>query len=129
MSKISWRQVLPFALAAFFVVGSLTNIFAPGSIYGEYLKWGYPRWFHFVTGSLELTTAILLVRTPSRLLGSALGCAVMFAALATVIIHSEYGHAVPPLVAATLSLVVGWISWRKPTALPASDRYRRQPGI
>ncbi len=23
----------------------------------EYLRWGYPPWFHFVTGSLELTTA------------------------------------------------------------------------
>jgi hypothetical protein len=30
-----------------------------------------------------------------------------------LIIHGEYGHAVPPLVVATLSLVVGWISWRK----------------
>jgi hypothetical protein len=113
MSKISWRQVLPFVLAAFFVVGSLSNIIAPGSIYGEYLKWGYPRRFHFVTGSLELTAAILLFRAPSRLLGAALGCIVMLAALATVIIHGEYGHAVPPLVAATLSLVVGWTSWRK----------------
>jgi len=113
MSKISWRQILPFALAAFFVVGSLSNIFAPGSIYEEYLKWGYPRWFHFVTGSLELTAAILLFRAPSRLLGATLGCTVMFAALATVIIHGEYGHAVPPLVVATLSLVVGWMSWRK----------------
>jgi len=46
-------------------------------------------------------------------LGAAPGCAVMFAALATVIIHGEYGHAVPPLVLATWSLVVGWISWRK----------------
>jgi hypothetical protein len=110
MSKISWRQVLSFALAAFFVVGSLSNIFAPGSIYEEYLKWGYPRWFHFVTGALELTAAILLFRAPTRLLGAVLGCAVMLAALATVIIHGEYGHAVPPLIAATLSLVVGWIS-------------------
>ncbi|HXS03042.1 MAG TPA: DoxX family protein [Rhodanobacter sp.] len=113
MSKISWRQILPFALAAFFVAGSLTNIFAPGSIYQEYLKWGYPHWFHFVTGSLELTAAILLFRVPSRLWGAALGCTVMLAALATVIIHGEYGHAVPPLVVATLSLVVGWMSWRK----------------
>ncbi|RDS81526.1 DoxX family protein [Dyella psychrodurans] len=129
MSKISWRQVLPFALAAFFVVGSLSNIFAPGSIYEEYLKWGYPRWFHFVTGSLELTAAILLFRTPNRLLGSALGCAVMFAALATVIIHGEYGHAVPPLVVATLSLVVGWTSWRKRLASPAIDQYKRHAGI
>lgn len=129
MFKISWRQVLTFALAAFFVVGSLSNIVAPGSIYEEYLKWGYPRWFHFVTGSLELTAAILLLRTPTRLLGAVLGCSVMFAALATVIIHGEYAHAVPPFVAATLSLAVGWISWRKPIALAASDQYRRQPGI
>lgn len=113
MSKISWRQILPLALAAFFVVGSLSNIFAPGSIYAEYLKWGYPHWFHFVTGTLELTAGILLFRAPSRLLGAALGCAVMFAALATVIIHGEYGHAVLPLIVATWSLVVGWTSWRK----------------
>ena len=116
MSKISWRQVLPLALAAFFVVGSLINIFAPGSVYDEYLKWGYPRWFHFVTGSLELASAILLIGAPSRLLGSILGATVMFAALATVIIHGEYARAVPPLVAAALSLVVGWISWRKRAA-------------
>jgi hypothetical protein len=126
MSKISWRRVLPLALAAFFVVGSLSNIVAPGSIYEEYLKWGYPRWFHFVTGSLELTAAILLFRARSRLLGSALGCAVMVAALATVIIHGEYGHAVPPLVVATWSLVVGWRSWRKQMASPAMDQHQRQ---
>jgi hypothetical protein len=129
MSKITWRQILPLALAAFFVVGSISNIVAPESIYEEYLKWGYPRWFHFVTGSLELTTAVLLFREPSRLLGSALGCTVMFAAIATVIIHGEYGHAVPPLVAATLSLVVGWISWRKRVALPTIDLLKRHPGI
>ena len=129
MSKISWRQVLPIILAAFFVVGSLSNIFAPGSIYEEYLRWGYPRWFHFVTGSLELTAAILLFRAPSRLLGSALGCTVMLAALATVIIHGEYGHAVPPLVAATLSLLVGWTSWRKRAGVPAIDRHKLRAGI
>ena len=129
MSKISWRQVLPLALAAFFVVGSISNILAPGSIYEEYLKWGYPHWFHFVTGSLELTAALLLLRAPSRVLGAALGCTVMLAALATVVVHGEYGHAVPPLIAAILSLVVGWIGWRKRIALPAVDPYNRHPGI
>ena len=123
MSKISWRQVsvhqvLALALAAFFVVGSLSNIFAPGSIYEEYLRWGYPHWFHFVTGSLELTTAVLLAQARTRLWGSALGCTVMLAALATVTLHGEYGHGVPPLIVATLSIVVGWIAWRK--RLPSS---------
>jgi hypothetical protein len=119
MSKISWRQVPALALAAFFVVGSLTNILAPGSIYEEYLRWGYPHWFHFVTGALELTTAILLARTPTRLWGAALGCTVMLAALATVTLHGEYGHGVAPLVAAILSIVVGWFAWRKRPPIPA----------
>ena len=112
MSKIPWRHVFALALAAFFVVGSLSNILAPGSIHEEYLRWGYPRWFHFVTGALELTTAVLLARASTRLLGSALGCAVMLAALATVTRHGEYGHAVPPLVAATLTILIGWTTWR-----------------
>ena len=129
MRKIPWGQALPFALAAFFVVGSLSNILAPGPIYEEYLEWGYPPWFHFVTGSLELSAAILLCRGSSRLSGSALGGAVMLAALATVIIHGEYEHAVPPLVVATLSLVVGWKSWRRRIAVSAGDQYKRRPGI
>ena len=130
MSKISWRQlsarqvsarqVPALALAAFFVAGSLGNIFAFGSIYEEYLRWGYPPWFHFVTGSLELTTAVLLAQARTRLWGSALGCAVMLAALATVTLHGEYGHGVPPLIAATLSILVGWIAWRKPLHNSAS---------
>jgi hypothetical protein len=110
MPKIFWRQALPLVLATFFVVGSLINIVAPGSIYEEYLKWGYPPWFHFFTGTIELTAAILLFRKPTRLSGALLGGTVMYAALATVVIRGEYAHAAPPLVAATLSLVVGWLS-------------------
>ncbi|MGN6113964.1 MAG: DoxX family protein [Nitrobacter sp.] len=112
-SQVSWSQVSALALAAFFVVGSLSNIFAPGSIYAEYLRWGYPHWFHFVTGSLEFTTAVLLAQARTRLWGATLGCAVMLAALATVTLHDEYGHGVPPLIAATLSIAVGWTAWRK----------------
>jgi hypothetical protein len=113
MFKISWPKGLALALAAFFVVGSLSNILAPPSIYREYLQWGYPRWFHFVTGSLELTTAVLLARAQTRLWGSALGCTVMSAALATVTVHGEYAHGAAPLVAAALSILVGWTVWER----------------
>lgn len=124
MAKVSWHQVLPFVLAAFFVVGSLGNIIAPGPIYEEYLEWGYPPWFHFFTGTMEFTAALMLFRKPTRLSGAVLGCTLMFAALATVVIHGEYAHAVLPLVAATLSFAVARTSWRKLTALPASDTHR-----
>jgi hypothetical protein len=115
-SNISWRSVLALALAAFFVVGSMTNIFALGSIYEEYLRWGYPTWFHFVTGSLELTTAVLLARERTRPLGCALGGAIMLAALATVMLRGEYGHGVAPIVVAVLTLLVGWTTWRTPSS-------------
>jgi hypothetical protein len=42
----------------------------------------------------------------------------MLAALATVTLHGEYGHGVPPLIVATLSIVVGWIAWQN--RLPSS---------
>ena len=124
MSRIPWRQVSALALAAFFVVGSLSNIFAPPSIYEEYLRWGYPSWFHLVTGWLELTTAVLLARAQTRLWGSALGCTVMLAALATVTLHGEYGHGAAPLIVATLSILVGWIAWRAGAAHRASRAVR-----
>ncbi|WP_027210015.1 DoxX family protein [Burkholderia sp. WSM2232] len=129
MSKISWHRVLPLVLAAFFVTGSLSNIVAPQSIIEEYLKWGYPHWFHFVTGSLELLSAVLLARAPTRLWGSALGCIVMVAALLTVTVHGEYFHGVAPLVVATLAIVVGWIAWRKRLAAGSMVRpSSRVPG-
>jgi hypothetical protein len=65
-----------------------------------------------VTGSLELTTAVLLARAQTRLWGLALGCTLMLAALATVTLHGEYWRATAPLVAAALSMLVGWIAWR-----------------
>jgi hypothetical protein len=37
----------------------------------------------------------------------------MTAAAATVIIHGEYAHAIPPIMILTLAAVVGWMSWQR----------------
>jgi hypothetical protein len=79
-----------------------------------------------VTGSLELTTAVLLARAQTRLWGSALGCTVMLAALATATLHGEYGHGVAPLVVAALLILVGWIAWRK-RGFPARNDLHHPP--
>lgn len=91
------RSVLVGLLAAFFVFNSLGNLFGPKFIIDEYVRWGYPRWFHFVTGTLELGTAALLPFLKTRRIGAALGCCVMLAAAATVILNGEYAHAIPGL--------------------------------
>jgi hypothetical protein len=108
MFNLAWNLILAWALAAFFTLGGVINLLAPGSTAAEYKRWGYPDWFHFVTGALELATATLLAWAVTRLWGAGLGGAVMVAAAATVIFHSEYVRAAPPIVVLILLAVVAW---------------------
>ena len=98
MRNITARQVLAYILVGFFIIGAAGNIMAPKTIAEEYARWGYPHWFHFVTGCLELTSAFLMARSASRIVGSLLGSCIMAAAIATVVFHGEYSHAIAPLV-------------------------------
>jgi hypothetical protein len=95
------------ALAAFFALGFVINTFAVKLVGPDYRRWGYPDWFHFVTGGLELIVALLLPATATRLFGGALGGAIMLAAIATVVYHREYPRAAPPLIVLVLLAVVG----------------------
>jgi hypothetical protein len=106
MSLSHWNLILAWALAAFFTLGGVINVLALGSTAAEYRRWGYPDWFHFVTGALEFATAVLLAFAATRLLGAGLGGAVMLAAAATVTVHGEYVRATPPIVVLFLLLVV-----------------------
>jgi len=108
MLHLAWNLILSWALAGFFALGAVINILAPGSTAAEYRRWGYPDWFHFVTGALEFATAVLLVLTATRLLGAGLGGAVMLAAAATVIVHGEYVRAAPPVAILVLLAVFAW---------------------
>jgi uncharacterized protein YybS (DUF2232 family) len=108
MSLFTWNATLAWVLAAFFIVGSVINVLAPGSTAAEYQRWGYPDWFHFVTGALELAAAVLLALTSTRLLGAGLGVVVMLAAIATVVLHGEYFRAAPPFVVLILLALVIW---------------------
>jgi hypothetical protein len=98
MSLSHWNLILAWAPAAFFILGSVINVLALGSTAAEYRRWGYPDWFHFVTGALAFAA--------TRQLGAGLGGAVMLAAVATVTVHGEYVRATPPIVVLLLLAVV-----------------------
>jgi hypothetical protein len=105
---LTWVQGLAWALAAFFVLGFFINTFAVSKVGPEYKRWGYPDWFHFVSGGLDLVVALLLSATLTRPFGVLLGCAIMLAAMTTVIYHREHKRAVPPFVVFVLLSVIGW---------------------
>ena len=108
MRKLSGRSIFAWLLALFFVVGSSTNLFATEGILAEYRLWGYPDWFHYLTGTMELTSAILLAIARTRLFGVLLGGVVMVGAAATLLLHDEYAHALAPIVVLALLGLCGW---------------------
>lgn len=112
MKKIPWRHIYAGLLAAFFVLGGFLNIFASPVVLDHYQRWGYPGWFHYVSGLLEWSSALLLALPLTRLAGSALAAIVMTAAAATVLLHGEYSHAVAPLVVLVLVCLNAWLTWR-----------------
>lgn len=102
-----WVSILAWLLAGFFVVGAVGNLMAPTPIAEDYRRWGYPDGFHFITGTLELVAAILLALRRFRLAGVGLAAALMGAAVLTVLIHREYGHAIAPGIVLVVTALVG----------------------
>lgn len=105
MRNITARQVLAYVLVGFFIIGAVGNLVAPPTIADEYARWGYPHWFHFVTGGFELAAALLMARSASRIIGSLLGGCIMAAAIATVVFHGEYSHAIAPVIVLSLLML------------------------
>ncbi|MFP1132946.1 DoxX family protein [Asticcacaulis sp. W401b] len=107
MKQRKWTRIGAYLIGAFFIIGALGNIFPPDEVRANYLRWGYPSWFHYVTGALELAAAVLLF-SKYRLWGSALGASIMLAAAGTVLINGELTHSIPPLVVLTLCAILAF---------------------
>lgn len=97
-TAISWRELLKWVLVAFFACAGLLNVLGTVSLLSEYRRWGYPGWFHYVTGTLELSSALLQTRRTTAKAGVALGAVVMAAAFLTLVFHDEWLHAAFPLL-------------------------------
>lgn len=95
------RLLLNGGLVAFFLAGGIVNIVPPDAVRSDYERWGYPDWFHYVTGSIEILSAGLLALPRSRELGRATGATVMLAALGTLLLHVDYAHAAGPAIILT----------------------------
>lgn len=101
-------QSLIWVIAAFFLIGAAINTFAPASIRADYARWGYPKWFHYVTAALESGVVILLLFPAARFAGAVLGALVLLAAAGTTLAHREYGRAVAPTIALLLTVTLAW---------------------
>lgn len=98
MVELSAFSIVASLIGLFFLIGAIGNWIAPPRIGADYVRWGYPAYFHYVTAVLELATGVLLLLATTRVFGAVLGVLVMAAALATLLRHKEYSHALPALL-------------------------------
>jgi uncharacterized membrane protein YphA (DoxX/SURF4 family) len=72
------------------------NIVAPPSIRDGFFRWGFPPWFHFVVGGMEISAAAMLAVPALRTFGLLLSATTMASAVIVVIYQREYTQAFFP---------------------------------
>jgi hypothetical protein len=106
-----FEPILAMIVAVLFAVAGVVNLAGLGGVKRDFARWGYPAWFHWLCGALELLGAALLFEPATRGLGLTLAAAILVAALFTLLRNREpFGHIAPPLV--FLALVVATVALR-----------------
>ena len=102
-------KMLPGLLVIIFLLSGVAKL---GSLQFEvdaFTRWGYPLWFMYLTGVLEVAGAIgLLLPRWSALAGACLA-GLMVGAVLTHLVHAEWPMLV---IAAAIMLLSGWHGWR-----------------
>lgn len=102
--------VLAGAVALVFLGAGSANLVGIGSIRPDFVRWGYPAWFHRLCGGLELLGAALVLWPATRLCGLALLGLLMAAAFFTLARHHETaGHFLPVIGISALLILAAAI--------------------
>ncbi|HEX6292524.1 MAG TPA: DoxX family protein [Herpetosiphonaceae bacterium] len=121
MSSVSQTQTAPrWRTYALYVVMALLALAFLGSggtkLAGaemnvtNFARWGYPLWFMYLTGLIEVVCAILLWPRQTRLIGALGLVATMVGAILTHLVNQEATMIGLPLVLLVLAGIVAWSS-------------------
>ena len=110
-NSASSGSVLAMIVAVLFAIAGVVNLSGLGAVKRDFARWGYPAWFRWLCGALELLSAALLPGQQTRILGLTLAGAIMIGALFTLLRNREpFGHLAPALIFS--ALVVATVALR-----------------
>ena len=102
---ITW--VLSVLVALAFLGAGLAKLASAPMMAAEFALFGYPVWFMYLTGALEILGAGLLLAPRLAGAGAALLSCIMVGAIASHLIHGQAAMAVAPFVLLILAAVIG----------------------
>jgi hypothetical protein len=95
-----WLLVTAFTGAGIF------NAIGTSATRQGFIRWGYPSWWCYVTGALEIATAVLIAVPLSRAFGLIVGGLVIASVAATILRQREFSHLAPLGLFAILIVMV-----------------------
>ncbi|HLL51921.1 MAG TPA: DoxX family protein [Myxococcaceae bacterium] len=101
-------RILSILLGVAFIVFGGGKFAGGQQVVDNFAKWGYPAWFRWFTGGVELAAGILILIPKTRFYGAALAAGTMVGAVLTHVRAGEYPQVVLPLVLGTLAAVLAW---------------------
>lgn len=114
-------------LVLLFILQGGAKVLAAQHEVAAFERWGYPSWFMYITGTLELAGAAGLL-LPRLRAWAALGlCGLMVGAIATHIRVGEWMALPLPITALALALLVAWESRAQAPILGNLGRKAPQP--
>lgn len=105
---------LSVVLAFWFIGSGMSKLLGAQGQIDNFANWGYPGWFMYLTGTLEVLAALLLLVSlfVARLAtaGAAILVCIMIGALYTRVVNGEsVGTIIPPIVLLVAAAIIGWM--------------------
>ena len=104
-----FTQGLVWALAAMFIISGLTKFLGSAALLDTFASWGYPAWFAYLIGGVELFAGTLLIIPHLKVFGAFILTMEMFGAFLTHAMHGEVLMAFLPLVVMGLTATVTYL--------------------
>jgi len=107
MSIIDWVALTILLLA--YGLGSVVELVKWQAMAGDYVKWGYPRYWAIVTPLIKIAAAVMMLFTGCRIYGAWLCVVVALAGSATVLWYKDkdvYMKAFPMTVVTIVCAVI-----------------------
>lgn len=106
-------------LALFYLFAGGSKLLNPGAHIENFAHWGYPVWFLYLTGGIEVVSAVFLFMPKVRWYGVLLLSATMIGAVLTHLRAGEMRALPIPLVLLFLLFVLAW------TMRPSRQKHRK----
>ena len=109
--SISFGNAATLLVAAAFLFGAIINASGRKAIREEFVRYGFPSWWCWITAILEFLTAVLLILRPTFAIGVALGACIMVAAIIAIIRARDFRHLPPPSVFLLLLIIAASVQF------------------